>query len=132
MAGFEVTTHGRFCTDPRGTHTSLDKRLSQIRNASPYQIDVLAARPGTLEDEATLHEGAKEWRHDLGGRSWYTDCIELRRYVDKFFYPDTMYDQQASEELPASGSPAEEVLSVCEQLSGESLSVSECPPCEFD
>lgn len=69
------------------THTILDKRLSQIRNASPYEVEVLAARPGTLDDEKTLHEGAEPWRHEFGGRSWYNDCPALRAYVTDFFFP---------------------------------------------
>jgi len=86
------------------TSTPLAKRLSQIRNACPFQIDVLAVRPGTLDDEAMLHEGSKEWLHDFGGRSWYRDTVELRTYLDRYFYADReiVYEQPVSE-LPAGG-----------------------------
>ena len=62
-----------------------DRRLHQIRNASPRDIVVLAARPGTLEQEQDLHAGAVEWKHK---GDWYNDCPALRKYVSRFFYPD--------------------------------------------
>ncbi len=61
-----------------------DRRLHQIRNASPYDVEVLAARPGTLEQEQELHAGAEQWRHK---GDWYNDCLEFRIYCDRFFYP---------------------------------------------
>jgi hypothetical protein len=68
------------------SQASLEGRLHQIRNASPYHIDVLAARPGTYEQEQDLHAGAEQWRHR---GDWYNDCPDLRVYVDRFFYPDS-------------------------------------------
>jgi hypothetical protein len=98
--------------------TPWDRRLHQIRNATARDVVVLAARPGTLEQEQEIHRGADQWKHK---GDWYNDCPELRRYCDAFFYPEAVYEHQAPEQLPASGSPAGEALSVCEQ-----------PPCEFD
>lgn len=106
-----------------------DRRLHQIRNATARDVIVLAARPGTLEQEQELHAGAVQWRHR---GDWYHDGPELRRYCDAFFYPDATYEQQAPKQLPASGSAAGEGLSVCEQTPGEGLSESEHRPCEFD
>jgi hypothetical protein len=63
---------------------SINHRLHQIRNASPYDIEVLAARPGTYDQEQALHAGAKQWQHR---GDWYNDCQELREYCDQFFYP---------------------------------------------
>jgi hypothetical protein len=63
-----------------------DRRLHQIRNASPYDVEVLAARPGTLEQEQELHAGAADWKHK---GDWYNDCQAFREYVDRFFYPDS-------------------------------------------
>jgi hypothetical protein len=69
--------------------TSLDSRLKQIRNACPYDIAVLAARPATYEQEQELHAGAIQWRHPTREKSdWYLDCPELRRYCDAFFFAD--------------------------------------------
>jgi len=66
-----------------------DRRLHQIRNASPYHLEVLAARPGTLEQEQELHAGAKQWKHR---GDWYNDCQELRVYCDRFFFPTELGD----------------------------------------
>lgn len=64
------------------------RRLHQIRNATPYTIVVLAARPATYGQEQELHAGAKQWAHpDRPKSDWYIDCPELREYCDKFFYP---------------------------------------------
>jgi hypothetical protein len=93
------------------TSTPLAKRLSQIRNACPYAIEVLASRPGTLADETMLHDGAKQWLHDFGGRSWYEDCQELRRFCDTYFYADREITYETACETPAaSEAPAVEVL----------------------
>lgn len=68
---------------------SLNSRLHQIRNASPYDIAVLAARPATYEQEQELHAGAVQWRHPTRQKSdWYLDCPELRAYCDGFFFAD--------------------------------------------
>lgn len=66
------------------SQASLEGRLHQIRNASPYHIEVLACRPGTYEQEQELHRGAKQWKHR---GDWYEDCPDLRTYADRFFYP---------------------------------------------
>jgi len=67
---------------------SLNSRLHQIRNACPYDIEVLAARPATYEQEQELHAGAIQWRHPTRAKSdWYLDCPELRAYCDSFFFP---------------------------------------------
>lgn len=68
---------------------TLNHRLHQIQNAIPDEIEVLAVRPGTFEDEQNLHQGAIEWRHPRRPRSdWYVDCPTLREYVARFFSPD--------------------------------------------
>lgn len=65
---------------------TINHRLHQIRCANPYEVEVLAARPGTLEQEQDLHRGAKQWQHR---GDWYNDCQDLRLYVDRFFFPET-------------------------------------------
>lgn len=79
------------------SQTPWDRRLHQIRNASPREIVVLAARPATYEQEQDLHRGAEQWKHK---GDWYNDCAELRRYCDAFFYPDAALEQPISD-LPA-------------------------------
>src|SRR6266576_319549 len=89
---------------------SLNIRLHQIRNASPYDIEVLACRPGTLEQERSLHEGAAQWRH-RGRSEWYTDCPGLREYCDRFFFPGDPSGTQAEgcTDDPPSSSVSEQV-----------------------
>jgi hypothetical protein len=88
---------------------SLEHRLHQIRNASPYHIEVLAARPGTYEQEQELHRGAKQWKHR---GDWYEDCADLRFYVDRFFFSEVGDPIEVPESGRTGGSPS---LSVSEQ-----------------
>jgi hypothetical protein len=91
---------------------SLNSRLHQIRNACPYDIEVLAARPATLEQEQELHTGAIQWRHPTREKSdWYLDCPELRRYCDEFFFAGR---EIVHEVLPDSEPPAVEAKTLLE------------------
>ena len=68
-----------------GFSTQFDERLAQIRRANPFPIDVLYTMPGTLEDEAELLEGAREWRTDGYGREWHHADPGLLDYVRDYF-----------------------------------------------
>ena len=70
------------------TDKPFQDRLQHIRAGIPFNVDVLATRAGTKDQEQELLTGAKEWRHDLGGREWFVDCQELREYCDRFFFAD--------------------------------------------
>jgi hypothetical protein len=80
------------------------RRLHQIRNASPDEIAVLAARPATYDQEQELHAGAAQWKHK---GDWYNDCPELRVYCDKFFYPDAVPESPFFDLPDSEASPAE-------------------------
>jgi hypothetical protein len=97
---------------------SLNSRLHQIRNACPYDIEVLAARPATYDQEQALHAGAIQWRHPTREKSdWYLDCPELRQYCDAFFYPDSL-PETASDTLPASQALTEEIRKFSRKFRG--------------
>jgi len=68
------------------TSRSFETRLQAIRAAIPFQIDVIATRIGTLEEEQDFHVEHKDYRHDLGGREWYLDSPEFRGCCDEFFH----------------------------------------------
>ena len=86
-----------------------ERRLHQLRNASPYDIEVLNARVGTEEQEQELHAGAKQWQHR---GDWYVDCPEFRTYCDLFFNPDLGVPNA----VPSEGRPDNpQSLSVSEQ-----------------
>jgi hypothetical protein len=85
------------------TDKPFQARLQHIRAGVPFAVDVLTTRPGTKDQEKELLAGAREWRHDFGGREWFVDCPELRRYCDTFFFAsrEVVYEPVALSESEA-------------------------------
>ena len=65
MAGFEVTPHGRFCTDPRGSHHFFS--LPAVADQPSEGIAVtLPNAPKVLAISFANDEEAKELADDIG------------------------------------------------------------------
>lgn len=57
-----------------------EKRINQLLTSSPYELEVLAVTPGTQDEERELH---RRFAHLRQHREWFTDCEELRNYINQ-------------------------------------------------
>jgi len=53
-------------------------RLAQLRTSTADDLTIRAVIPGTLRDEADLHDALAPWRT---AREWFTDCIPIRALI---------------------------------------------------
>lgn len=56
-----------------------NKRINQLLTSSPHELEVLLVIPGTRDEERSLHE---RFAHLRQHREWFTDCEELREYIN--------------------------------------------------
>jgi hypothetical protein len=56
-----------------------DSRMSSLQAASPYEIRILAAFPGSMDQESKLHELFAEFRHR---REWFKRTPALLAYIE--------------------------------------------------
>lgn len=61
-----------------GITANLEARLAGLQTSSPHDLAVLAAVPGTREDEAQLHE---RLRHHRAHGEWFDDCEQVQAVV---------------------------------------------------
>lgn len=59
-----------------GYSANPEKRLAALQTASPYDLAILAIRPGSRDDEAALHDRLSA--HRLRG-DWFEDCDLVRQ-----------------------------------------------------
>lgn len=57
-----------------------EKRINTLMTSSPYQLEVIKVISGNQDDERQLHQ---RFAHLRNHREWFTDCEELREYINQ-------------------------------------------------